>query len=106
MPPAVNAPTDPFHQPCVEIRGRVEHGTPESAKPVRPIGTLQSERALKRYVDLDDRCANLPEFAPTRDTDTTTVWYVSMPIDAVPDPHSTSHAPVTSPPAALPSIAS
>jgi hypothetical protein len=106
MPPAVNAPTDPFHQPCVEIRGRTDLGTPESAKRVRPIVSGQSERVLKRYVDLDDRCANLPEFAPTRDTDTTTVWYVSMPLDAVPGPHGTAHTRVTSSPATLPSVAS
>ena len=34
-------------------------------------------RAL--YVDLDNRCATPPAFAPTRDVDSTSVWYVDAP---------------------------
>lgn len=109
MPPAVNPPTDPFHQPCVEIRDGTNRGAAASARLLRSAAADRSPHALKRYVDLDDRCANLPEFAPTRDTDTTSVWYVSMPVDAAHGTHGgtdvhSAHA--TSPQASLPMVAS
>ncbi|WP_157125735.1 hypothetical protein [Pandoraea norimbergensis] len=106
IPPATGAPADPFHQPCVEIRV-----TPRADGPVLPSSQPQAPRIkpikpFKRYIDLDDRCANLPEFAPTRDTDTTSVWYVSMPVHAAHESHATHAVPATSPGVTLPTVAS
>ncbi|VVE12870.1 hypothetical protein PIN31115_02712 [Pandoraea iniqua] len=91
IPPVTGVPADPFHQPCVEIRvtpngggAALPSGPPRGQREaIDPFKPRQPFQPFKRYVDLDDRCANLPEFAPTRDTDTTGVWYVSMPAHEV-----------------------
>jgi len=114
IPPVTGAPADPFHQPCVEIRVTPNGGgavlpsgpPPGQRKAIDPFKPRQSFQPFKRYVDLDDRCANLPEFAPTRDTDTTGVWYVSMPIHEVHEPHAARVTATASPGAALHTVVS
>ncbi|WP_140413446.1 MULTISPECIES: hypothetical protein [unclassified Pandoraea] len=112
IPPGTGAPADPFHQPCVEIRvtphgdGAVLPSSDPQAPLIRPIQSIKPLKPFKRYVDLDDRCANLPEFAPTRDTDTTSVWYVSMPAHAAHESHATRAVPTASPGVTLPTVAS
>lgn len=83
-PPDATAPADPFHQPCVAVRGsqgtssRDAFGTRRALAPRRiaamPPATARAAR--KQYVDLDNRCATPPAFAPTRDIDSTSIWYV------------------------------
>ncbi|MDR3398436.1 MAG: hypothetical protein P4M06_12840 [Pandoraea sp.] len=82
MPPAVATPADPFHQPCVEVRVSPQAvGVPRVVTHLGIAVTTPPQRPLvrKQYVDLDDRCASPPAFAPTRDIDSTSVWYVDAP---------------------------
>jgi hypothetical protein len=88
MPPGT-APADPFHQPCVAVRASPEASVPggrgtrhDLVVPRRIMTTPAAERAVrKQYVDLDNRCATPPAFAPTRDVDSTAVWHVDAPAD-------------------------
>ncbi len=82
MPPAIAPVADPLHQPCVEVRaspqavgvpGVVTYAGSAMTPPPRP------QLVHKQYVDLDDRCATPPAFAPTRDIDSTSFWYVNAP---------------------------
>ena len=83
-PPGATPPADPFHQPCVAVRGspgtssRDAFGTRRASAAPRiaamPPATARAVR--KQYVDLDNRCATPPAFAPTRNIDSTSVWYV------------------------------
>ncbi|VVG71544.1 hypothetical protein PAP18089_02523 [Pandoraea apista] len=84
MPPAVATPTDPFHQPCVAVKAApAANGEARSfaifAPSAIPAIPTSNRIVRKQYVDLDDRCAPPPAFAPTRDTDSTTVWFVDAP---------------------------
>lgn len=92
MPPGVATPTDPFHQSCVAVKASpttVE--APRSfAMPATPPLSTRNRIVHKQYVDLDDRCATPPAFAPTRDTDSTNVWYVDAPAR---DSYATSPSP-------------
>ncbi|VVD69744.1 hypothetical protein PSO31014_00536 [Pandoraea soli] len=47
----------------------------------RSIATTPAAGYLvrKQYVDLDNRCATPPAFAPTRDVDSTSIWHVDAP---------------------------
>lgn len=96
MPPAVTAPADPFHQPCVAIHATPDaHGRPRLFTLPGVVAPIAAANVSfrKQYVDLDDRCAMPPAFAPTRDTDSTNVWYVGAPAD---DRRATSRHPGTS----------
>lgn len=81
MPPGVVAPADPFHQSCVAVKASptTVEGPRSFAMPAIPPQSTRNRIVHKQYVDLDDRCATPPAFAPTRDTDSTTVWYVDAP---------------------------
>lgn len=84
MPPATTAPVDAFHQPCVAVRA-----APDAVMPMTPsirnaskaggLDTVVGPTVRKLYVDLDDRCAAAPAFAPTRNVDPASVWYVDDP---------------------------
>ncbi|VVD68664.1 hypothetical protein [Pandoraea anhela] len=91
IPPATATPLDAFHQPCVAVR--TEPMTPEAS-----VGATRTSRRTpaqdahvgqpvrKRYVDLDNRCATPPAFAPTRDIDATAVWHVDAPVGVLTRP--------------------
>jgi hypothetical protein len=82
MPPAIAPVADPFHQPCVEVRASPQAvGVPGIATYAGSATTPPPRPQLvrKQYVDLDDRCATPPAFAPTRDIDSTSFWYVNAP---------------------------
>ncbi|VVE26874.1 hypothetical protein PHO31112_03427 [Pandoraea horticolens] len=90
MPPAVTAPADPFHQPCVAIHASPDaHGRPRVLALRDVIALMAAANAIvrKQSIDLDDRCTMPPAFAPTRDTDSTNVWYADALAD---DRHATS----------------
>ncbi|MFJ2993537.1 hypothetical protein [Pandoraea sp. NPDC087047] len=92
MPPAV-VPADAFHQPCVGVRASpdaVARRAPWTVKPSRAF----RQPVREQYVDLDNRCASPPAFAPTRDVDSTAVWYVDAPAASV---HTTSRRPMRAP---------
>ncbi|VVE87327.1 hypothetical protein [Pandoraea bronchicola] len=84
MPPAVATPADPFHQPCVDVRASPEMDGPPHVSQPGAAATMPSTNRIvrKQYVDLDNRCATPPAFAPTRDIDSTSVWYVDAPAGA------------------------
>ncbi|WP_353189617.1 hypothetical protein [Pandoraea pnomenusa] len=86
MAPANTSPIDAFHQPCVAVRAlprAVLRLTPdgETLRPAtQPSADADRTRQPARhYVDLDNLCATPPAFAPTRDIDSTSVWYVDAP---------------------------
>ncbi|AKC71135.1 hypothetical protein MB84_19170 [Pandoraea oxalativorans] len=77
MPPATAKPVDAFHQPCVAVRTLPDEAARDVSGAARAFVFIsRSRKPLKQYVDLDDRCATPPAFAPTRDVDSTSVWYV------------------------------
>ena len=87
VPPAGAAPTDPFHQPCVAVRASPEastsggRGMRHGVAALRTVATIPAAGSVvrKQYVDLDNRCATPPAFAPTRDVDATATWHVDAP---------------------------
>ncbi|QBC32171.1 hypothetical protein DRB87_13490 [Pandoraea sp. XY-2] len=48
---------------------------------LRTVATIPAAGSVvrKQYVDLDNRCATPPAFAPTRDVDATATWHVDAP---------------------------
>lgn len=78
--PAGPTPVDVFHQPCVAVH--LPSGAAAGAL-VAPLGLnapdVRDVRRLRQYVDLDNRCATPPAFAPTRISDPTSVWHVRAP---------------------------
>ncbi|BET10392.1 hypothetical protein [Pandoraea sputorum] len=93
MPPSTAKPTDPFHQPCVAVRALPDAAVRDVSGATRAfIFTSRVSPPPKQYVDLDDRCATPPAFAPTRDVDSTSVWYVDTPAAGA---HAPSHHPGT-----------
>lgn len=84
--PAGPTPVDVFHQPCVAVH--LPSGAAADALVV-PLGLnapdgqdvrdVRDVRRLRQYVDLDNRCATPPAFAPTRISDPTSVWHVRAP---------------------------
>ncbi|VVD99536.1 hypothetical protein [Pandoraea terrigena] len=94
LPPAAT-PADPFHQPCVAVRASPEASMPGGrgtrrglAVPRRVVKTPAAGRVVrKEYVDLDNRCATPPAFAPMRDVDSTSIWHVDAPAG---DMHATA----------------
>lgn len=84
MPPATAKPVDAFHQPCVAVRAAPDEAARDVSDAARAFVFISRVRKpLKQYVDLDDRCATPPAFAPTRDVDSTSVWYVDVPAAGV-----------------------
>lgn len=92
MPPAA-APADAFHQPCVAVRASPDAATHHAPWMVKPLPVFR-QPVREQHVDLDNRCASPPAFAPTRDIDSTAVWYVDAPAASV---HATSRRPMRSP---------
>ncbi|MCI3206894.1 hypothetical protein DBA20_18260 [Pandoraea capi] len=84
MPPASATPVDAFHQPCVAVRAMPNAPIPDkrpattTAMSAMPA-TFTGQPVQKWHVDLDNRCATPPAFAPTRDVDSTSIWYVDAP---------------------------
>ncbi|VVD71910.1 hypothetical protein PMO31116_00656 [Pandoraea morbifera] len=81
--PAGPTPADAFHQPCVAVH--MPSGVAAGAL-VLPrllnatdLRDARDPRDLRHYVDLDNRCATPPAFAPTRISDPTSVWHVHAP---------------------------
>jgi hypothetical protein len=81
---------DSFHQPCVAVSGIPRAAPGDTPRRMQFHGQHGQHRAegssvvvgkavRKRYIELDDRCASAPAFAPTRDVDSTSVWYVDTP---------------------------
>ncbi|VVE62825.1 hypothetical protein PAN31117_01027 [Pandoraea anapnoica] len=84
MPPSTAKPADAFHQPCVAVRAVPNESARDVSGAARAfVLTSRVSTLHKQYVDLDDRCATPPAFAPTRDVDSTSVWYVDAPAAGV-----------------------
>ncbi|VVD75969.1 hypothetical protein PCO31010_00878 [Pandoraea commovens] len=84
MPPSTAKPVDAFHQPCVAVRALPDEAARDVSGAARAFVFISRVRKPhKQYVDLDDRCATPPAFAPTRDVDSTSVWYVDAPAAGV-----------------------
>ncbi|WP_150574634.1 hypothetical protein [Pandoraea aquatica] len=85
MPPATAKPVDAFHQPCVAVRAAPNEAARDVSGAARAFVFTSRfpGKPHKQYVDLDDRCATPPAFAPTRDVDSTSVWYVDAPAAGV-----------------------
>jgi hypothetical protein len=82
MPPAA-APADPFHQPCVAVHAEHGHVAPGDSGLGHIVRDVTAP-FYRRYVDLDNRCAARRPLAPTRDADTSTIWYVDAPAHGTP----------------------
>lgn len=84
MPPATTKPVDAFHQPCVAVRAIPDEATRDVSGAARAfVFTSRVSTPHKQHVDLDNRCTTPPAFAPTRDVDSTSVWYVDAPAAGV-----------------------